>query len=66
MTLIWSIVSDVWVGVWATAVKAADTKVKTTAKRRTRRAIKTAREIEACLIFTGFEPCGEHKNSFVQ
>lgn len=76
MTRIWSMVSEVdagvdagaWVesGLWARAVKAVDTKARSNAKRRKRRALKTAREIEACLIFTGIKPCGEHKYSFVQ
>lgn len=26
------------------------------------REIRTVREIDSCLIFTGLEPCGEHKN----
>jgi len=59
-------VSDVGAGVWASAVKAADAKARTTAKRAKRRTMDKARKIEACFVFTGIEPCGEHKYSFVQ
>src|ERR1035441_9497515 len=57
MTRICSIVC----GCWAWAAMAEPAKVSNNAARAARLMVLKTRRMEVCLIFTGQEPCGEHK-----
>ena len=48
-------------GCWARAAPAVSASTSTIIKRARRLVVRAAREMEVCLIFTGLEPCGEHK-----
>src|ERR1017187_4839394 len=50
--------------VCANTVPAADTSASSIKTRATRLTADAGPEMEVCLIFTGYEPCGEHKVSF--
>ena len=51
--------------VCAKAATALDATASSNTMRANRCAVRIAREMEVCLIFTGFDPCGGHKFSFV-
>ena len=51
--------------VCANIVPALDTSASSIRTRATRMMMDPAPEMEMCLIFTGDEPCGEHKVSFI-